>query len=94
MIAVMRFLIRALLFLVVVGGLACGGAYLYAGTLPGPAIVALRAPEKYVGQNTQLEFSVETPDGQFTNIDAVLEQEGQIDHGVLDRSERSSRQAR
>ncbi len=76
MIAVMRFLIRALLFLVVVGGLACGAAYLYAGTLPGP-VVALRAPEKYVGQNTQLEFSVETPDGTFSSIEAVLEQDGQ-----------------
>jgi murein DD-endopeptidase MepM/ murein hydrolase activator NlpD len=76
MIAVMRFLVRALLFLVVIGGLACGAAYLYAGTLPGP-IVALRAPEKYVGQNTQLEFSVETPDGTFSSIEAVLEQDGQ-----------------
>ncbi len=71
----MRFLIRALLFLLVVGGLAYGAAYVYAGTLPGPAI-EFRSPEKFVGQNTQLEFSVETPEGAFSSIAAVLEQDG------------------
>jgi murein DD-endopeptidase MepM/ murein hydrolase activator NlpD len=76
MIAVMRFLIRALMFLLALGGLAYGAAYLYAGTLPGP-LVALRGPEKFVGQNTQLEFSVETPDGTFSSIEAVLEQDGE-----------------
>jgi murein DD-endopeptidase MepM/ murein hydrolase activator NlpD len=75
MIAKMRFLMRALFFLVVLGGLAYGAAYLYAGTLPGP-VVELRSPDQYVGQNTQLEFSVETPDGAFSSIEAVLEQEG------------------
>jgi murein DD-endopeptidase MepM/ murein hydrolase activator NlpD len=72
----MRFLTRALLFLLILGGLAYGAAYLYAGTLPGP-IVEVRAPEKYVGQNTQLEFSVETPDGAFSSIEAVVEQGGE-----------------
>jgi murein DD-endopeptidase MepM/ murein hydrolase activator NlpD len=71
----MRFLIRALVFILVIGGLAYGAAYLYAGTLPGP-LVEVRSPEKYVGQNTQLEFSVETPDGAFSHIEAVLEQDG------------------
>jgi murein DD-endopeptidase MepM/ murein hydrolase activator NlpD len=73
---VMRFLVRALLFLIVVGGLVLGAAYFYAGTLAGPAI-DVRSPEKYVGQATQLEFSVEMPEGDFTRIDAALEQEGQ-----------------
>jgi hypothetical protein len=76
MIAMMRFLTRALLFLLVAGALAYGAAYFYAGTLPGP-VVAVRAPDKYVGQNTQLEFSVETPGGTFSSIEAVLEQDGQ-----------------
>jgi murein DD-endopeptidase MepM/ murein hydrolase activator NlpD len=62
--------------LLLVGALVLGGAYFYAGTLPGPSI-EVRSPEKYVGQNTQLEFSVDTPEGQFTNVDATLEQEGQ-----------------
>jgi len=77
MIAVMRFLIRALLFLLVIGGLAYGVAYLYAGTLPGP-VVDLRSPDKYVGQNTQLEFSVETPEGEFSSIEATLEQDAEV----------------
>jgi hypothetical protein len=72
----MRFLFRALLFLLLIGGLVLGAAYLYAGTLPGPA-VDIRAPQKYVGQSTPLEFSIETPDGRFSKIEAVLEQEGQ-----------------
>ena len=62
--------------LLIVGAAVLGGAYLYAGTLPGPSI-EIRSPEKYVGQNTQLEFSVDTPRGEFTAVDAVLEQEGQ-----------------
>jgi murein DD-endopeptidase MepM/ murein hydrolase activator NlpD len=72
----MRFLMRALVFLLVVGGLVLGGAYIYAGTLPGPTI-ELRGPEKYVGQSTQLEFTVDTPQGAFTNINVTLEQDGQ-----------------
>jgi murein DD-endopeptidase MepM/ murein hydrolase activator NlpD len=72
----MRFLFRALLLLLVAGAVVLGGAYMYAGTLPGPAI-EVRSPEKYVGQNTQLESSVDTPQGEFTNVDATLEQEGQ-----------------
>jgi murein DD-endopeptidase MepM/ murein hydrolase activator NlpD len=72
----MRFLTRALLLLLLLGGLAYGGAYVYAGTQQGPAI-DVRTPEKYVGQSTPLEFSVETPDGQFSKIEAVLEQQGE-----------------
>jgi murein DD-endopeptidase MepM/ murein hydrolase activator NlpD len=71
----MRFLVRALLLLMLVGALVLGGAYLYAGTLPGPSI-EIRGPEKYVGQSTSLEFSVDTPQGQFTTVEATLEQEG------------------
>ena len=72
----MRFLLRIVLFLIGVAALAYGGAYYYAGTLPGP-VIEIRSPEKFVGQTSQLEFSVETPDGQFTKVDAVLEQGGQ-----------------
>jgi murein DD-endopeptidase MepM/ murein hydrolase activator NlpD len=72
----MRFLVRAFLFLVFIAAVVLGGAYWYAGTLPGPAI-EIRGPEKYVGQTTQLEFSVDTPQGEFTAVDAALEQEGQ-----------------
>jgi murein DD-endopeptidase MepM/ murein hydrolase activator NlpD len=72
----MRFLVRALLLLLLVGAFVLGAAYFYAGTLPGPSI-EIRSPEKYVGQNTQLEFSVDTPQGEFTHVEATFEQEGQ-----------------
>lgn len=72
----MRFLVRALLCLVVVGGLAIGAAYVIAGRQAGPTL-EIRSPEKYIGQNTQLEFVVETPGGRFSRVEAVLEQDGQ-----------------
>ena len=72
----MRFLVRTVLLLVVVAALGYGGAYLYAGTLAGPEI-EIRSPEKYVGQTSALEFVVGTPDGQFSKVEAVLEQDGQ-----------------
>jgi hypothetical protein len=72
----MRFVIRALLFVVIICALLLGGAYLYAGTQPGP-VIELKSPEKYVGQNSQLEFSVGSPTGAAATINALLEQEGQ-----------------
>ena len=72
----MRFLVRALLLLIVLGVIALGAGYTVAGWQAGPSL-DVRAPEKYVGQNTQLEFFVEAPGGRFTRVDAVLEQEGQ-----------------
>jgi murein DD-endopeptidase MepM/ murein hydrolase activator NlpD len=72
----MRFLVRTALFLLIVGAVAFGGAYLYAGTLPGP-VIDIRGPEKFVGQQTQLEFSIDAPNGQFSKVEAVLAQDGQ-----------------
>lgn len=72
----MRFLVRALLFLLVIGGVALGGAYVIARNQPGPSL-DIRSPDRFIGQNSQLEFFVETPGGQFSRVEAVLEQEGQ-----------------
>lgn len=72
----MRFLVRLFFFLLVLAGLAYGAAYIYAGTLAGPGI-DVKAPDKYVGQNTQLEFSVDVAQGQMAQIEAVLTQDGQ-----------------
>ena len=72
----MRFLVRALLLLVVLGVLGLAGAYYLAGSQPGPSL-DIRSPEKFIGQNTSLEFFVETPGGVFSRIDATLEQDGQ-----------------
>ena len=71
----MKFLVRALLILVVLAVLAGGGAYYMAGSQPGPSI-DLRGPDGGVGQTSQLEFSVEAPGGKFTRVEATLEQEG------------------
>jgi Peptidase family M23 len=72
----MRFLVRALLFLLVICAFALAGAYVVSGNQPGPSI-DVRSPDKLVGQNTPLEFFVEAPGGRFAAIDAVLEQDGQ-----------------
>jgi murein DD-endopeptidase MepM/ murein hydrolase activator NlpD len=72
----MRFLFRALLLLVVVGGLGLGAAYWMAGRQPGPSI-DLRSPERFVGQSSPLEFFIDAPGGRFSRIDALVEQAGQ-----------------
>jgi murein DD-endopeptidase MepM/ murein hydrolase activator NlpD len=72
----MRFLLRALLFLIVLGVLVVGGAWVAAGFQDGPAI-EIRSPEKFVGQNSPLEFFVTTPGAQPSRVEAVLEQDGQ-----------------
>jgi murein DD-endopeptidase MepM/ murein hydrolase activator NlpD len=41
-------------------------------------VIEVKTPEKFIGQNSQLSFSVETPDGRFTRVDAVLEQRGRL----------------
>ncbi len=77
----MRFLVRAFLSLFVLAVLAACVAYYMAGRQPGPSIT-VRAPEKFVGQSTPVEFAVETPGGQFSLIEAAFEQEGQS-HAVF-----------
>ncbi len=72
----MRFLIRALLFLLVLGAIVAGAGYVLAGRQAGPSL-DVRSPEKYVGQVSQLEFFVDAPGGNLAQVEAVLEQEGQ-----------------
>jgi murein DD-endopeptidase MepM/ murein hydrolase activator NlpD len=73
----MRFLKRALLFLIVLGVIAAGVAYFAAPRyMPGP-VIEIRGPEKFVGQNSSLEFFVEAPRTEFSRVEAIFEQEGQ-----------------
>jgi murein DD-endopeptidase MepM/ murein hydrolase activator NlpD len=72
----MRFLVRALLLLVLSAGVGYSVAYWLAGRQAGPSI-DLRSPERFVGQSSPLEFLVEAPGGRFTRIEATLEQGGQ-----------------
>ena len=71
----MRFLVRFFGFLLVAALLAGAIAWIWAGRQAGPAIV-IREPEKFIGQTTALELSVEAPGGQFSRIDVAIEQNG------------------
>jgi murein DD-endopeptidase MepM/ murein hydrolase activator NlpD len=66
---------RILLALVAVLALAAGGAFLYAGRLPGPSIEISR-PEKFVGQATPLEVVVTAPRGELSALRIAVEQNG------------------
>jgi len=72
----MRFLVRALLWLIVLAALAAGVGWFLAGREPGP-IIAITSPGEFVGQSAALEMTVATPDGRLSRVEAVLEQNGQ-----------------
>jgi murein DD-endopeptidase MepM/ murein hydrolase activator NlpD len=67
----MRFLL-GLVFAIV---LAVGGAFVYAGRMPGPAI-QINKPEKVVGVSSPLEVTVEAPGAKLEDLQIVLEQGG------------------
>jgi murein DD-endopeptidase MepM/ murein hydrolase activator NlpD len=71
----MRVLMRFLLFVLVVGVLGLAGAWVWAGRMDGPSIT-VSEPQKYVGRNGTLQFKAQTPRGEFTRLEAVLEQGG------------------
>jgi hypothetical protein len=52
-----------------------GGAWLWAGRQPAPT-VQFRQPDKFIGQNSTLELMVQTPQGQLSQLDVTLEQNG------------------
>jgi murein DD-endopeptidase MepM/ murein hydrolase activator NlpD len=72
----MRFLVRALGLLIVLGAIGGGIGWYLAGREPGPTIT-ITAPEGFVGQKGTLAFTVETPDGQLSGVEASIEQNGQ-----------------
>ena len=75
MIARMRAFLKFVVFLIVVAAIGAAVAWFWAGRSPGPSI-EIRQPGEYVGQTSMLEMSVEAPEGQFSRIDAVVEQNG------------------
>jgi murein DD-endopeptidase MepM/ murein hydrolase activator NlpD len=74
-IGTMRVLLKLVFFLLIVAVLVGGGAWLWAGRMPGPTL-ELKQPDKFVGAGTQLELRAESPDGQFSRLDVSLEQNG------------------
>jgi murein DD-endopeptidase MepM/ murein hydrolase activator NlpD len=72
----MRALAKFLTFIVVLALVAAAGAWVWASRQSGPTIT-IRQPEKFIGQTTALELTVEAPRGQFSRIDVGIEQKGQ-----------------
>jgi murein DD-endopeptidase MepM/ murein hydrolase activator NlpD len=66
---------KFLLGLVLVVALAAGGAFVYAGRLPGP-IIEIAKPIKYVGQTTPLDVAVTAPDARLAAVQVLFEQNG------------------
>ena len=73
MIGGMRAFLKFILLLLVIAGVALGAAWFWAGRMPGPAI-EVRQPGGFIGQATNLEMTVEAPDGQFSRVEVVVEQ--------------------
>src|SRR5918993_341458 len=67
---------RYLLGLLVVAALAAGGAYIYAGQLPGPAIEIVK-PAKFVGQTAAVEVTISSPEAAYVgDFQVAFEQNG------------------
>jgi hypothetical protein len=69
--------VRILLILVLIAGLAAGGAWVYAGRGGGPDI-AIEQPEKYVGRAGTLTVAVTVPSGELSSLAVEFEQDGQV----------------
>jgi murein DD-endopeptidase MepM/ murein hydrolase activator NlpD len=67
----MKYLLGLLLIL----ALAAGGAFIYAGTLPGPGIEIVK-PAKYVGQTAPVEVVITAPEAKLTDLTVAFEQNG------------------
>jgi murein DD-endopeptidase MepM/ murein hydrolase activator NlpD len=66
---------RKLAVVFVVLLLVAGGAFLYAGRLPGPAI-DITSPGAFVGRSTALDIVIEAPGSTVSAVDVVFEQNG------------------
>jgi murein DD-endopeptidase MepM/ murein hydrolase activator NlpD len=66
---------KILVTLLLVLGLAAGGAYVVAGRMPGPAI-EINKPEKFVGAETPVEIVVRATPTELTTLTMVFEQNG------------------
>ncbi len=71
----MRAFLKVVFVLLVLLALGVGGAWLWAGRMAGPAIT-IRQPDAFIGQTSSLDLTAETPDGRFSRLDAVIEQNG------------------
>lgn len=66
---------KILVTLLLVLGLAAGGAYVVAGRMPGPAI-EINKPERFVGTETPVEVIVRATPAELKTLTMVFEQNG------------------
>ena len=66
---------RYLFGLILILALAAGGAFMYAGRMPGPSI-QITKPVKYVGQSATVEVAITAPGGKLADYSIVFEQNG------------------
>src|SRR5262245_20407419 len=71
----MRGFLKFLVALLVLALLVVGGAWVWAGRLPGPTI-EIRQPGQFVGQAGTLDVMAQAPRGQFSTLDVTVEQGG------------------
>ena len=71
----MRILAKLLLALVVLGLVGVSGAWVWAGRQTGPTI-QFRQPDRFVGQDSNLQLTVEAPEGRLSQLDVTVEQGG------------------
>jgi murein DD-endopeptidase MepM/ murein hydrolase activator NlpD len=71
----MRAFLKFVFFLIVVAAIGAAIAWFWAGRSAGPAI-EIRQPGEFVGQASVLEMSVEAPEGAFSRVEVVVEQNG------------------
>jgi murein DD-endopeptidase MepM/ murein hydrolase activator NlpD len=71
----MRFLVRALFFLILLAAVCAGGAWIVAGRMSGP-VIQIGKPEKFVGTSTPLEVTIGAPGAALKDARITLEQNG------------------
>jgi murein DD-endopeptidase MepM/ murein hydrolase activator NlpD len=77
----MRALLKFLFVVVLLAAVCFGGAWWWAGRQNGPSI-DLKNPDKFVGQTTSLEVTLQAPEGRFTHANVTLSQNG-VNHDVF-----------
>jgi murein DD-endopeptidase MepM/ murein hydrolase activator NlpD len=77
----MRALLKFLVLIVVLGAVGFGGAWWWAGRMSGPTI-DLKHPDRFVGQATSLEMTLQAPEGRFSHANVTLSQNG-VNHDVF-----------
>jgi murein DD-endopeptidase MepM/ murein hydrolase activator NlpD len=77
----MRALLKFLLLIVLLAAVGFGGAWWWAGRMSGPSI-DLKQPDRFVGQSTSLELTLQAPEGAFSQASVTLSQSGK-NHDVF-----------